>query len=45
MIVDCAHYLDGSRQSDRPIPLDEAAMQCLQGGFGVALCDHVAVLV
>ena len=33
MIVDCAHYLDGSRQSDRPIPLDEAAMQCLQGGF------------
>ena len=33
MIVDCAHYLDGSRQSDRPISLDEAAMQCLQGGF------------
>jgi magnesium transporter len=33
MIVDCAHYLDGSRQSDRPIPLDEAAMQCHQGGF------------
>ena len=33
MIVDCAHYLDGSRQSDRPISLDEAAMQCFQGGF------------
>src|SRR5258707_4744819 len=33
MIVDCAHYLDGSRQSDRPIPLDEAAMQCHQSGF------------
>jgi len=33
MIVDCAHYLEGSRQSDRPIPLDEAAMQCHQGGF------------
>ena len=33
MIVDCAHYLDGSRQSDRPISLDEAAMQCRQGGF------------
>jgi magnesium transporter len=33
MIVDCAHYRDGSRQSDRPIPLDEAAMQCHQGGF------------
>ena len=33
MIVDCAHYVDGSRQSDRPISLDEAAMQCQQGGF------------
>ena len=33
MIVDCAHYLDGSRQSDRPISLDEAAMQCRHGGF------------
>src|SRR5882757_1075466 len=33
MIVDCAHYRDGSRQSDRPISLDEAATQCLQGGF------------
>ena len=33
MIVDCAHYLDGSRQSDRTISLDEAAVQCHQGGF------------
>src|SRR4026207_2425962 len=33
MIVDCAHYLDGSRQSDRPISLDEATLQCFQGGF------------
>lgn len=33
MIVDCAHYLDGARQSDRAIPLDDAAMQCHQGGF------------
>ena len=33
MIVDCAHYLDGSRQSDRTISLDEAAQQCHQGGF------------
>ena len=33
MIVDCAHYLHGSRQSDRPIALDDAAMQCQQGGF------------
>ena len=33
MIVDCAHYLHGSRQSDRPISLDDAAMQCQQGGF------------
>jgi len=24
MIVDCAHYRDGSRQSDRPISLDDA---------------------
>jgi magnesium transporter len=33
MIVDCAHYRDGSRQSDRTISLDEAALQCRQGGF------------
>ena len=33
MIVDCAHYVDGSRQSDRTISLDEAALQIHQGGF------------
>jgi magnesium transporter len=33
MIVDCAHYLDGNRQSDRPISLDEAALQCHRAGF------------
>src|SRR5215475_1654529 len=34
MIVDCAHYRDGSRQSDGPISLDEASTHCLQdGGF------------
>src|SRR4051812_2288353 len=33
MIVDCAHYRDGRRQSDRPISLDEAALQIYQGGF------------
>jgi magnesium transporter len=33
MIVDCAHYLHGSRQSDRPISLDDAAIQCQRGGF------------
>ena len=33
MIVDCAHYVDGSRQSDLTISLDEAALQIYQGGF------------
>jgi magnesium transporter len=33
MIVDCAHYLGGVRQSDAPISLDDAALYCLQGGF------------
>ena len=33
MIVDCAHYLGGARQSDAPISLDDAALYCLQGGF------------
>ena len=33
MIVDCAHYVDGSRQSDRTISSDEAALQIYQGGF------------
>ena len=40
MIVDCAHYLDGSRQSDRPISLDEAARQCLPGGcVWLGMCE------
>ena len=33
MIVDCAHYVDGSRQSDRTISLDEASLQIYQGGL------------
>ena len=33
MIVDCAHYLDGVRQGDAPLSLDEAAVYCHQGGF------------
>jgi magnesium transporter len=33
MIVDCAHYLDGVRQSDAPLSVDEAALYCGQGGF------------
>ena len=33
MIVDCAHYLDGRRCDDGPVPLQEAAARCGQGGF------------
>lgn len=33
MIVDCAHYLEGNRQSDKPLSLDDAAIRCQQGGF------------
>jgi magnesium transporter len=33
MIVDCAHYLDGARQSGAAISLEDAALRCLQGGF------------
>jgi magnesium transporter len=33
MIVDCAHYLDGVRQSDAPLSVGDAALYCLQGGF------------
>jgi magnesium transporter len=33
MIVDCAHYLDGVRQSDATLSLDDAALYCQQGGF------------
>ena len=28
MIVDCAHYKDGARQNDGPLPVDEAAQRC-----------------
>ncbi len=33
MIVDCAHYQDGHRRDDGPVPLQEAATRCGQGGF------------
>jgi magnesium transporter len=33
MIVDCAHYRDGHRQHEGPMPLEEAAAHCRQGGF------------
>ncbi|MCC9311716.1 magnesium and cobalt transport protein CorA [Kitasatospora sp. RB6PN24] len=33
MIVDCAHYRDGSRQHEGPMSLEEAAARCTEGGF------------
>ncbi|MFE2092130.1 magnesium and cobalt transport protein CorA [Streptomyces sp. NPDC059460] len=33
MIVDCAHYRDGRRQQEGPMPLEQAAARCTQGGF------------
>lgn len=35
MIIDCAHYKDGRRQHEEPLPLDEAAARCMtaDGGF------------
>ncbi|MEU5811888.1 MULTISPECIES: magnesium and cobalt transport protein CorA [unclassified Streptomyces] len=33
MIVDCAHYRDGQRQQEGPMPLERAAACCTQGGF------------
>ena len=33
MIIDCAHYLDGCRQGEGAVPLEEAAARCGQGGF------------
>ena len=33
MIVDCAHYQDGRRRDEGPVPLQEAASRCGQGGF------------
>ncbi len=32
MIVDCAHYRDGQRQNEGPLPLEEAANYCVGGG-------------
>src|ERR1700758_4206303 len=33
MIIDCTHYQDGRRRDDGPVPLQEAAARCGQGGF------------
>ncbi len=33
MIVDCAHYQDGRRTDEGPVPLEEAAARAAQGGF------------
>jgi magnesium transporter len=33
MIIDCAHYRDGRRQHEGPLPLEEAAARCRDGGF------------
>ncbi len=33
MIIDCAHYQDGRRQEEGPVPLEEAAARCSRGGF------------
>ena len=32
MIVDCAHYRDGQRQNQGPLPLEEAAKFCVDAG-------------
>ena len=29
MIIDCAHYRDGKRQNEAPLPLEEAAKYCI----------------
>jgi magnesium transporter len=33
MIIDCAYYVDGNRQGEGAVPLEEAAARCGQGGF------------
>jgi magnesium transporter len=33
MIIDCAHYQDGRRLDEGPVPLEEAAARWRQGGF------------
>jgi magnesium transporter len=32
VIIDCAHYRDGKRQNEGPLPLEEAADYCVGGG-------------
>ena len=33
MIIDCAHYQDGRRRDEGPVPLQEAAARPAEGGF------------
>jgi magnesium transporter len=33
MIIDCAHYVDGRRRDEGPVPLEEAAARRASGGF------------
>jgi len=33
MIIDCAHYQDGHRTDESPMPLEEAVARATQGGF------------
>jgi len=33
MIIDCAHYVDGRRRDEGPLPLEEASARCAEGGF------------
>jgi magnesium transporter len=33
MIIDCAHYQHGHRRDVGPVPLEEAAARCAEGGF------------
>ena len=33
MIIDCAHYLDGRRQHEGAVSLEDAAQRCERGGF------------
>jgi magnesium transporter len=33
MILDCAHYKDGSRQNEQPLSLKEAATRCSEAGY------------
>ena len=34
MIIDCAHYLNGRRQGEGPVPLEDAAARCDAGDGG-----------